>query len=122
MTSGGDGLTAGVSPRVVSGSRDLTSSKEQSGRRAPIGQDGQPPARLRTAGGDACVPSPDGSRGKGGGLEMPPPPEAAFYSTAAVSKRTGASCHARRVWERLSGSPAPPRPPSGHRRYSRQQV
>src|SRR3954454_12646166 len=109
MTSGGDGLTAGVSPRVVSGSRDLTSSKEQSGRRAPIGQDGQPPARLRTAGGDACVPSPDGSRGKRGGLEMSTPPEDAVYSIAAVSKLTGASCHALRVWERRYGFPVPHR-------------
>jgi methanogenic corrinoid protein MtbC1 len=49
-------------------------------------------------------------------------PEEAVYSIAAVSKLTGASCHALRVWERRYGFPVPLRSASGHRRYSRQQV
>src|SRR4051794_15056600 len=48
--------------------------------------------------------------------------EEAMYSIAAVSKLTGASCHALRVWERRYGFPIPRRSPSGHRRYSREQV
>lgn len=40
------------------------------------------------------------------------------YSIAAVSKLTGISCHALRVWERRYGFPIPNRSPSGHRRYS----
>ena len=46
----------------------------------------------------------------------------AEYSIAAVSKLTGASCHALRVWERRYGFPVPRRSPSGHRRYDRDQV
>jgi methanogenic corrinoid protein MtbC1 len=48
--------------------------------------------------------------------------EEAVYSIAAVSKLTGASCHALRVWERRYGFPIPQRSASGHRRYSREQV
>jgi methanogenic corrinoid protein MtbC1 len=44
------------------------------------------------------------------------------YSIAAVSKLTGVSCHALRVWERRYGFPVPERSPSGHRRYSQEQV
>ena len=44
------------------------------------------------------------------------------YSIAAVSKLTGVSCHALRVWERRYGFPVPYRSPSSHRRYSRAQV
>src|SRR6478609_9300158 len=44
------------------------------------------------------------------------------YSIAAVSKLTGVSCHALRVWERRYGFPFPHRTPSGHRRYSSDQV
>ncbi len=44
------------------------------------------------------------------------------YSIAAVSKLTGISCHALRVWERRYGFPAPERSPSGHRRYPTEQV
>ena len=44
------------------------------------------------------------------------------YSIAAVSKLTGVSCHALRVWERRYGFPVPHRSASGHRRYSRDQV
>ncbi len=44
------------------------------------------------------------------------------YSIAAVSKLTGVSCHALRVWERRYGFPAPIRSASGHRRYGHEQV
>ncbi len=46
----------------------------------------------------------------------------AEYSIAAVSKLTGVSCHALRVWERRYGFPVPERSPSGHRRYLHDQV
>jgi methanogenic corrinoid protein MtbC1 len=46
----------------------------------------------------------------------------AEYSIAAVSKLTGVSCHALRVWERRYGFPIPERSPSGHRRYGHEQV
>ena len=49
-------------------------------------------------------------------------PETPEYSIAAVSKLTGVSCHALRVWERRYGFPIPHRSASGHRRYSRDQV
>jgi methanogenic corrinoid protein MtbC1 len=44
------------------------------------------------------------------------------YSIASVSKLTGISCHALRIWERRYGFPMPCRSPSGHRRYGAQQV
>jgi len=44
------------------------------------------------------------------------------YSIAAVSKLTGVSCHALRVWERRYGFPIPDRSISGHRRYDKEQV
>jgi methanogenic corrinoid protein MtbC1 len=44
------------------------------------------------------------------------------YSIAAVSKLTGISCHAIRVWERRYGFPIPERTASGHRRYRAEQV
>ena len=45
------------------------------------------------------------------------------YSIAAVSKLTGASCDALRVWERRYGFPTPHRAAAGHRdRYSREQI
>jgi MerR family transcriptional regulator, light-induced transcriptional regulator len=44
------------------------------------------------------------------------------YSIASVSKLTGISCHALRVWERRYGFPVPRRSPSGHRRYGVEQV
>ena len=53
---------------------------------------------------------------------MPRNPQEAEYSIAAVSKLTGASCHALRVWERRYGFPVPERSASGHRRFSREQV
>ena len=46
----------------------------------------------------------------------------AEYSIAAVSKLTGVSCHALRVWERRYGFPVPERSASGHRRYDHDQV
>lgn len=45
-----------------------------------------------------------------------------WYAIAAVSKLTGVSCHALRVWERRHGFPRPERTESGHRRYSADQV
>ena len=44
------------------------------------------------------------------------------YSIAAVSKLTGVSCHALRVWERRYGFPVPFRTASGHRRYAAEEV
>ncbi|MDR3634518.1 MAG: MerR family transcriptional regulator [Isosphaeraceae bacterium] len=50
------------------------------------------------------------------------PEPGAEYSIAAVSKLTGISCHALRVWERRYGFPVPRRSASGHRRFGRDQV
>jgi len=44
------------------------------------------------------------------------------YPINAVSKLTGVSCHALRVWERRYGFPVPRRSASGHRRYGADQV
>jgi DNA-binding transcriptional MerR regulator len=44
------------------------------------------------------------------------------YPINAVSKLTGVSCHALRVWERRYGFPKPHRSISGHRRYGIDQV
>ncbi len=44
------------------------------------------------------------------------------YPINAVSKLTGVSCHALRVWERRYGFPVPNRSASGHRRYGVDQV
>jgi len=49
-------------------------------------------------------------------------PGEAEYTIAAVSKLTGVSCHALRVWERRYGYPVPRRSASGHRRYGLDQV
>ncbi len=46
----------------------------------------------------------------------------AEYSIAAVSKLTGVSCHALRVWERRYGYPRPHRSESNQRRYAAEQV
>lgn len=46
----------------------------------------------------------------------------AEYPINAVSKLTGVSCHALRVWERRYGFPVPRRSASGHRRYGIEQV
>jgi DNA-binding transcriptional MerR regulator len=46
----------------------------------------------------------------------------AEYSIAAVSKLTGVSCHALRVWERRYGYPRPGRSGSNQRRYGPDQV
>jgi DNA-binding transcriptional MerR regulator len=46
----------------------------------------------------------------------------AEYPIAAVSKLTGVSCHALRIWERRYGFPSPRRSASGHRRYGHDQV
>ena len=49
-------------------------------------------------------------------------PRPAEYSIAAVSKLTGVSCHALRVWERRYGYPRPERSASNQRRYGAEQV
>src|SRR5205823_3679648 len=49
-------------------------------------------------------------------------PHESEYPIAAVSKLTGVSCHALRVWERRYGFPIPNRSASGHRRYGHDQV
>lgn len=49
-------------------------------------------------------------------------PGEAEYPISAVSKLTGVSCHALRVWERRYGYPLPNRSASGHRRYGLDQV
>lgn len=61
-----------------------------------------------------------GRPGRGG--PMPRGTGRANYSIAAVSKLTGVSCHALRVWERRYGFPIPGRSESGHRRYAPDQV
>ncbi len=48
--------------------------------------------------------------------------QTAEYSIAAVSKLTGVSCHALRVWERRYGYPRPHRSGSNQRRYAAEQV
>jgi DNA-binding transcriptional MerR regulator len=53
---------------------------------------------------------------------MTEPEGGADYPIAAVSKLTGISCHALRVWERRYGFPVPHRSESGHRRYGHDQV
>jgi methanogenic corrinoid protein MtbC1 len=53
---------------------------------------------------------------------MGQPSAEAEYPIAAVSKLTGVSCHALRVWERRYGFPVPLRSQSGHRRYRHEQV
>src|SRR3954471_20897186 len=53
---------------------------------------------------------------------MSDPSAGSDYPIAAVSKLTGVSCHALRVWERRYGFPVPRRSASGHRRYGLDQV
>src|SRR3954471_12239237 len=53
---------------------------------------------------------------------MSDPSAGSDYPIAAVSKLTGVSCHALRIWERRYGFPVPRRSASGHRRYSPDQV
>src|SRR5512135_714327 len=87
---------------------NLTSRSRRSRRRAPLSA---PPASSERA-EEATIMSDE--------------PEGTEYTTeytiAAVSKLTGISCHALRVWERRYGFPVPHRSASGHRRYSRDQV
>ena len=49
-------------------------------------------------------------------------PEAEMWPMGAVSKRTGITEHTLRAWERRFGFPKPIRLPSGHRRYTSDQV
>ena len=46
----------------------------------------------------------------------------ALWSMAAVSRRTGIGQHTLRAWERRFGVPKPLRLPSGHRRYTDEQI
>lgn len=50
------------------------------------------------------------------------PPRGTQWSMAAVCRATGLGQHTLRAWERRFGFPMPQRLPSGHRRYSTQQV
>ena len=45
-----------------------------------------------------------------------------LWSMAAVTTRTGIGQHTLRAWERRFGFPAPLRLPSGHRRYTDEQI
>ncbi len=49
-------------------------------------------------------------------------PRRALWPMAAVTRRTGLGPHTLRAWERRFGFPLPVRLPSGHRRYSEDQI
>lgn len=49
-------------------------------------------------------------------------PEDAIWSISAVSRMTRLSQHTLRAWERRFGTPVPVRLPSGHRRFTQDQV
>lgn len=51
-----------------------------------------------------------------------PPVEYATWSIAAAARATGLTQHTLRAWERRFGFPAPVRLPSGHRRFTTEQV
>ena len=58
-----------------------------------------------------------------GGPEAPPRCEQpALWCMAAVTTRTGIGQHTLRAWERRFGFPKPMRLPSGHRRYTDEQI
>ena len=82
-----------------------------------------PPLHLANGGG-ACQhrTRADPRRRRTRGRPMVHGTEKAEYSIAAVSKLTGVSCHALRVWERRSGYPRPHRSGSNQRRYAAEQV
>jgi DNA-binding transcriptional MerR regulator/methylmalonyl-CoA mutase cobalamin-binding subunit len=52
----------------------------------------------------------------------PTEPEEQLWPMGAVTRRTGIGEHTLRAWERRFGFPRPHRLPSGHRRYSPEQV
>lgn len=49
-------------------------------------------------------------------------PDEAAWSIAAAARATGLTQHTLRAWERRFGFPAPVRLPSGHRRFTTEQV
>lgn len=49
-------------------------------------------------------------------------PDMEFYSIGQAADATGISSETLRIWERRYGKPEPIRRPSGHRRYTREQV
>ena len=51
-----------------------------------------------------------------------PPPDDALHSVGQVASETGISPGTLRMWERRYGAPVPVRLPSGHRRYTADQV
>jgi methanogenic corrinoid protein MtbC1 len=51
-----------------------------------------------------------------------PPDAEGLWSIGAVTRRTGLTDHTLRAWERRFGFPRPQRLPSGHRRYSSEDV
>lgn len=54
--------------------------------------------------------------------DMSPDQSADLWPMGAVTRRTGISDHTLRAWERRFGFPKPVRLPSGHRRYTGEQV
>lgn len=52
----------------------------------------------------------------------PPSTQEPLWSLAAVTRSTGIGAHTLRAWERRYGFPRPERLPSGHRRYTSEQV
>jgi DNA-binding transcriptional MerR regulator len=54
--------------------------------------------------------------------QLLPDPEEQLLPMGAVTRRTGIGEHTLRVWERRFGFPQPLRLPSGHRRYTAEQV
>jgi DNA-binding transcriptional MerR regulator/methylmalonyl-CoA mutase cobalamin-binding subunit len=52
----------------------------------------------------------------------PPDPNEQLWPMGAVTRRTGIGEHTLRAWERRFGFPTPHRLPSGHRRYTPDQV
>ncbi|MBZ5587259.1 MAG: cobalamin B12-binding domain-containing protein [Acidobacteriia bacterium] len=62
------------------------------------------------------------AKANGGGHETPSLDKRALWCMAAVTTRTGIGQHTLRAWERRFGFPKPVRLPSGHRRYTDEQI
>jgi methanogenic corrinoid protein MtbC1 len=50
------------------------------------------------------------------------PPHERLYSVGAAARETGIAAETLRIWERRYGTPVPKRLPSGHRRFTGEQV